>query len=107
MASLYSGLNTRRVGRGAGSADEGLDWSSDGVDTRTGSPILPSRSGTPHSHGVSHNSLTERGLARMVLASGWLRLSRMVRACCQVVWAVSVLPVPWWVSARWVRVVAS
>src|SRR6202011_537949 len=37
IASLYSGLNTRRDGRGAGSAAgvEGLGWSSDGVDTYT------------------------------------------------------------------------
>src|SRR6266496_6511211 len=70
MASLYSRLNARRVGRGAGSgapAGSGCssaagrrDCSSDGVDTRTGSPVLPSRSGTPHSLGVSHISLTKR-----------------------------------------------
>ena len=30
------------------------------MDTCTGSPVLPSQSGTPHSLGVSHISLTER-----------------------------------------------
>jgi hypothetical protein len=42
----------------AESADS--DCLSDGVDTCTGSPVLPSRSGTPHSLGVSHISLTKR-----------------------------------------------
>jgi hypothetical protein len=37
------------------------------VDTRTGSPVLPSRSGTPHSLGVSHISLAERGLPTKVI----------------------------------------
>ena len=52
MASLYSGVNARRVGRGAGSDSPTgrarlppagrRGCSSDGVDTRTGSPVLPS-----------------------------------------------------------------
>jgi hypothetical protein len=64
---LYSGLNTRRDGRGAGSAGSPDDraagpgcLSSDGVDTYTASPIT-ALSQPPHSHGVSHLSLAKRG----------------------------------------------
>jgi hypothetical protein len=84
MASLYSRLNARRVGRGAGSgapagsacspAAGRRGCSSDGVDTRTGSPVLPSRSGTPHSLRVAHISLTERGerCLPLTVTASWL-----------------------------------
>jgi len=78
-----------RGGRGAGSDAPARSarsaaagrWgcSSDGVDTRTGSPVLPSRSGTPHSHGVSHISLSERVLGTDKNEQDWLSLTRAHR----------------------------
>jgi hypothetical protein len=55
------------------------------VDTRTGSPVLPSRSGTPHSLGVSHISLTERARALPSLVS-----SRVISAFAAVTWGLFV-----------------
>src|SRR4051812_23167765 len=67
MASLYSAVNTRRDGRGAGSArsppDEPRDCLSDGVDTRTriSDPTLGQE---PPTHtGCPPLSLTKRGPA--------------------------------------------
>ncbi|MFC5099691.1 hypothetical protein [Kibdelosporangium philippinense] len=63
IASLYSGLNTRRDGRGAGSpfGDDGLGWSSEEVDTytRISDPALGQE--PRYSHRVSHTILTKRG----------------------------------------------
>ena len=62
IASLYSGLNTRRDGRGAGSAAgvDGLGWSSEMVDTNTriSNPALGQEPRT--SHEVSHAILAKR-----------------------------------------------
>ena len=88
MASLYSGLNTRRVGRGAGSAAgvEGLDCSSEGVDTytRISDPALGQepRLLTP---GVSHHPGKEGGGTAVALAitgSSPESCPGATRACC-------------------------
>jgi hypothetical protein len=70
MANLYSGLNTRRDGRAAGSTgsvpspaaegDAGPDRRSDDVDTNTESPIPALATNPSHSHQVSHTILTKR-----------------------------------------------
>jgi len=65
IASLYSVLNARREGRGAGSAagTEGLGCSPEGVDTniRISDPTL--RQDHRHSHEVSQTILAKRVVA--------------------------------------------